>query len=68
MDRVGQAIASWEKTLLAGNSAFDRWHFGGEEDALTMNQKNGFAMFAGKAGCLRCHLIGDEYALFADQY
>ena len=66
IDRLGQAIASWERTLLAADSPFDRWHYGSEEDALTAQQKRGFALFTGKAGCAACHLVGEQHALFTD--
>ncbi len=64
--RVGDAIAVWERTMLAGDSPFDRWRYGGAKDALTPAQAAGFALFTGKAGCVNCHLIGDEHALFTD--
>jgi cytochrome c peroxidase len=67
LDRIGKAIASWERTLLAAESPFDRWRYGGEEDALTEEQERGFALFTGEAHCERCHTIGDEHALFTDQ-
>ena len=66
IDRIGQAIASWERTLLAADSPFDRWRYGGEEDSLTAQQKQGFDLFTGKAGCAACHLIEDDHALFTD--
>ena len=66
MKRIGEAIASWERTLLAAGSQFDRWRYGGELDALTSEQKRGFALFIGKGRCAQCHLIGEKYALFTD--
>jgi len=65
-DRIGMAIASWERTLLAGNSRFDRWHYRGENGAMTRLEQAGYALFTGKAGCDRCHPIGKEAALFTD--
>lgn len=64
--RIGQAIASWERSLLAADSPFDRWRYGGENDALTNQQQRGFELFTGKAGCAACHLIDDDHALFTD--
>ncbi|MFA9460409.1 cytochrome c peroxidase [Thiohalorhabdus sp. Cl-TMA] len=64
---MGQAIASYERTLVSGNSPFDRWYYGDEEDALSEPAKRGFRLFTGKAGCAGCHRIGEEYALFTDQ-
>jgi cytochrome c peroxidase len=66
IDRVGQAIAGYERTLQSANSPFDRWRYGGDETALSTEAKAGFALFAGKGGCAACHLIGDEAALFTD--
>jgi len=67
IERVGRAIAAWERTLLAAASPFDRWRYGGETDALTATQKRGFELFVGKAGCANCHLVGDEHALLTDR-
>jgi len=64
--RIGQAIASWERSLLAGDSAFDRWRYGGQGGALTETQRRGFELFSGEAGCAACHLIDDDNALFTD--
>ncbi len=66
IERIGRAIASWERSLLAGDSAFDRWRYGGRPDALTERQRHGHELFSGKAGCAACHLIGDDHALFTD--
>ena len=65
-DTLGRAIAAFEVTLLSGNSRFDRWYFGGEAGALNAEEKNGFELFTGKAGCSGCHLIGERSALFTD--
>jgi cytochrome c peroxidase len=66
MERIGQAIASYERTLVSGNSPFDRWRYGKELGALTPEAQRGFRLFTGKAGCGVCHLIGEEHALFTD--
>ena len=42
IERVALSIASWERTLLAGDSPFDRWHYGGENDALTTEARRGW--------------------------
>lgn len=67
MDTVGQALASYERVLVAGDSAFDRWHYGGQADALPPAAQAGYALFTGKAGCSACHTIEPKYALFTDQ-
>lgn len=66
MDTVGQAIASYERTLVSGDSPFDRWHYGHWADALSPAAQKGYALFAGKAGCVQCHTIGAKSALFTD--
>ena len=66
METLGAAIAAYERTLLSGNSRFDRWRFGGEANALTANERNGFELFTGKARCSSCHQLGANSALFTD--
>lgn len=66
METFGQAIASYQRTLLSGNSAFDRWYFGGDADAVDASVQRGFALFSGKAACASCHRVGDTHALFTD--
>ncbi len=56
MDNVIRAIAAYQRTLLAGSSAFDRYVFAGDHRALSDRQKAGMQLFfTGKAGCVRCH-------------
>lgn len=52
---IGKAIASFQRTLISGNSPADRFDFGGEEQALTDSAKRGLELFRGKARCTRCH-------------
>ncbi len=66
METVGQAIASYERTLISANSPFDRWHYGKQPGVLSEQAKNGLELFSGKAGCSRCHVINDRQALFTD--
>jgi cytochrome c peroxidase len=66
METVGAAIATYERALVSGNSPFDRWRYGGEQDALDASAKRGFALFTGKGGCVSCHLVGESTALFTD--
>ncbi len=66
IDHVVKAIAAFERTILSGNSPFDRWRYGGEEEALTEAQKRGFEVFVGKGRCVSCHVIEQTQALFTD--
>jgi len=67
-DEVGKAIASFERTLLCGNSPFDRYFYGHNESALSESAKRGLEIFRnpGEGNCATCHTIGDQYALFTD--
>jgi cytochrome c peroxidase len=67
METVGQALASYQRTLNSADSAFDRWYFGKRKNALSDQAQRGFQLFAGKAGCSACHSIGEKSALFTDQ-
>ena len=50
-----RALASYVRTILAGNSPYD--HFlAGDRAALTGQQQKGLQLFRGKAGCISCHL------------
>jgi cytochrome c peroxidase len=53
-ERVGKAIASFERTLLSGNSAFDRFQ-AGDTSALSESAQRGFAVFMSKGNCAQCH-------------
>jgi len=66
METVGMALASYQRTLVSGNSAFDRWYYGKQNDAISQQAQQGFKLFSGKAGCSSCHSIGEEHALFSD--
>ncbi|MFH1818020.1 MAG: cytochrome c peroxidase [Pseudomonadota bacterium] len=65
-ERIGQAIASYERTLVSGNSRFDRWYYGGEKNALNATEQRGFQVFMGKGRCAACHSVGEKSALFTD--
>jgi len=67
METIGQALASYQRTLNSADSAFDRWYYGKQAKALTPEAQRGFALFTGKAGCSQCHTIDKQYALFSDQ-
>jgi cytochrome c peroxidase len=66
--KIQKAIASFERMLISGNSAFDRYEFGGEKTALSPAAVRGLAIFRDpdKGNCTACHTIGTHYALFTD--
>ncbi len=55
VDLIGKAIASFQRTLLSGNSPYDRFSEVDEAGALSDTAQNGFRVFLGKGQCLRCH-------------
>ncbi len=54
--RIVRAIAAFERTLISGGSAFDRYVFRGEHDVLPASAKRGMALFfSPRVGCSGCH-------------
>ncbi len=53
-DRIAQAIAAYERTLLSGNSRVDRFR-SGDQSALVAEEQKGLELFNGKALCITCH-------------
>jgi cytochrome c peroxidase len=68
VERMAKALASFERTILSGNSPFDRYFYGGDESALSESAKLGVAVFrdAKKGNCGACHSIGEQNSLFSD--
>jgi cytochrome c peroxidase len=66
MGYVAKAIASYERTLIAGNSPFDRYFFKAERPVLTSSEARGLRLFRRKANCANCHEISWDHALFTD--
>jgi cytochrome c peroxidase len=53
IERVSKAIATFERTVLSGNSAYDRYQ-AGDKKAMTASQIHGMDVFK-KAKCDKCH-------------
>lgn len=53
-ERVGAAIAAFERTIIGQNSAFDRY-LAGDKNAMSPEAQRGLALFEGKAKCTQCH-------------
>jgi cytochrome c peroxidase len=68
LDLIEKSLASFERTLLSGNSPFDKYEYGGEKHALSESAIRGLQIFRDPArgNCTACHTIGDHYALFTD--
>ena len=67
LERLMQAIATYERTLISGNSKFDQWYYGKNKKALNKTEINGYKLFIGKAQCISCHTITQTTAVFTDQ-
>lgn len=66
IDHVVKAIASYERTLVSGDSPFDRYLFGWDHTALSESAERGLGIFKRKGNCLTCHEISWNNALFTD--
>lgn len=52
---TAKAIATFVRSLLSGNSAFDRFVHG-DREALSESAKRGLQIFRGKGNCIACHV------------
>ena len=66
IDHVVKAIASFERTLISGNSPFDRYYFGMDQSAISESAARGSRIFRRKGNCANCHEISLNNALFTD--
>ena len=54
-DEISRALASYVRSILSGDSPFDRF-INGDRNALTPDQRAGLQLFRGKANCVACHV------------
>ena len=66
LELIVSAIASFERTILSGNSPFDYWKYGGKKNAISKKAKKGFLIFKNKGKCIKCHLVDEFSAPFTD--
>lgn len=52
---IARALASYVRSILSGDSPFDRY-INGERGALSAEQQAGLQLFRGKANCVACHI------------
>ncbi|MDA2929244.1 cytochrome-c peroxidase [Acidobacteria bacterium AH-259-O06] len=52
---LARALASYVRTILSGNSPFDRYLYG-DREALSEEERAGLRLFRGKGNCTACHL------------
>jgi len=65
IERVGQAIAAFERTLLSLDAPIDRF-LAGDATAISESAKRGWELFNGKGRCNTCHGRIDVIPLFTD--
>jgi cytochrome c peroxidase len=68
IEKIEMALASYERTLLSGDSPFDRYMYGRDDSALSPEALRGLKLFMDKkrGNCSTCHTIGETYATFSD--
>jgi cytochrome c peroxidase len=57
-ERIGMALAAFERTLVSREAPLDRF-LAGDEGALTPAAREGYAIFTGKGRCSGCHAGGN---------
>jgi cytochrome c peroxidase len=56
LDRIKKAIASFERTLISGDSTFDRYYYTGNTTGMSASARSGMLIFFGEtAECFHCH-------------
>jgi cytochrome c peroxidase len=56
LDNVTKAIAAYERTIISASSPYDRYHSGGEDNAISESAKHGEVLFFSEPlSCFRCH-------------
>jgi cytochrome c peroxidase len=63
--RLALALASFERTLVSGDSPLDRY-MAGDQRALSDDARRGLAIFRGKGRCGRCHSFSEQAPFFTD--
>jgi cytochrome c peroxidase len=53
---VTKAIASFERSIISARSPYDRYHYGGDDNAVSDSAKRGeILFFSSNISCFRCH-------------
>jgi cytochrome c peroxidase len=65
LDRLVQAIAAYERTVLSGNAPFDRF-LAGDTTAMSESAQRGWDLFQTKARCISCHAFNSSSPFFTD--
>lgn len=69
-EMVAKSLSSYERTLLSGNSPFDRYQYGGDKKAMPAAAIRGLALFMDNTldgpNCISCHRIEENFATFTE--
>ena len=56
VERITQALAAFERTLISGDSPYDRYTYGGDEAAMSAAAQRGMDLFfSERTECYHCH-------------
>jgi len=66
VEHIAKAIASFERSLVFGNSRFDQYFFKQDRTQLSESAARGLRVFKRKGNCANCHEISWNNALFTD--
>jgi len=66
IEHYAEAIASFERTVVAGDSPFDHYLYGGDMSAMNEAAIRGFEVYTGQGRCVSCHIVEQTQALFTD--
>jgi cytochrome c peroxidase len=69
-EMVAKSIASYERTLVSGNSPFDRYYYKGDKTAMSESAIRGLQLYLNPslkaANCVSCHRIDNEFSTFVE--
>lgn len=65
-EHIAKAIASFERTLISGNSLFDQYFYGRKRELLSESAARGSRIFRRKGNCSNCHEMNWKNAFFSD--
>jgi cytochrome c peroxidase len=66
MVQVQKALATFQRTLISGDSPFDKYYFEGDKTAMSPAAIRGMEIYEGQGRCVSCHRIEQTQALFTD--
>ncbi len=70
-EMTAKSIASYERTLVSGNSKFDRYYYGGDKSAMPESAIRGLKFYLNPslkaANCVSCHRIDEEHSTFGEE-